>query len=107
MSELLSSKQSISIRQQSIKNNQVQYIVSANDKTQFFNRQEISNNHEEADTLIIHTLEQIKPINCKVIVNATDTYVFFFIVETLEGGIMSQRLHFTGAWVCQYYDFNE
>ena len=77
MSELLSSKQSISIRQQSIKNNQVQYIVSANDKTQFFNRQEISNNHEEADTLIIHTLEQIKPTNCNVIVHATDTYVFF------------------------------
>ena len=48
-----------------------------NGKTQFSNGQEISNNDEEADSIIIHTLEQIKPIICNVIVNATDTDVFF------------------------------
>ena len=31
--------------------------------------------------LIIHTLEQIKPINCNVIVHATDTDVFFLLLK--------------------------
>ena len=115
MPELLSSeetKQSIShyltkTTELHLQKSQVRYIVSANGKTQFSNGEEISNNHEEADTLIIHTLEQMKPINYNVIVHATDTDVFFFIVETLQGDIMSQPLYFTGAWICQYYSFNE
>ena len=31
------------------------------------------------DTLIIHTLEQMKTINCNVIMYATDTDVFFLL----------------------------
>ena len=54
-------------------------IVSTNSKRQFSNGQEMSNNQEEADTLIIHTFEQMKSINYNVIL---------FIVETLQDIIM-------------------
>ena len=72
MSELLSSeetKQSIShcltkTTELHPRKRQVQYIVSANGKMYFSNGEKISNNHEEADTLIIHILEQMKRINC-------------------------------------------
>ena len=57
---------------------QVQYVVSVNGKVQFSNGQEISNNHEEADKLIFHTLEQMKPISCNVIVHATDNDAFLY-----------------------------
>ena len=60
---------------------QVWYIVSANCKTQLSNGQEISNNDEEAETLIIHTLEKMQPINCNVIVHATDTDVFLLLLK--------------------------
>ena len=33
------------------------------------------------DTLIIHTLEQMKPINCNVIVYATDTDIFLLLLK--------------------------
>ena len=59
-------------------------IVSVNGKTQFFNGQEVSNNYEEADTSIIRTLEQRKPINCNVIVHATDTDIFFFLLKHVK-----------------------
>ena len=86
MSELSSSeetKQSIShyltkTTEFHLRKRQVRYIVSANGKTQFSNGEEISNSHEEADTLIIHTLEQMKPINCNVIVHATDRCILFY-----------------------------
>ena len=85
MSELLSSeeiKQSISCyltktTELHLQKRQVRCIVSANGKMQFSNRQEIFNNHEEADMLIIHTLKQIKPISCNVIMHANITHVLF------------------------------
>ena len=52
-----------------------------NGKTQFSNGEKISNDHEEADTLIMHTLEQMKPINCNVIVHATDTNIFILLLK--------------------------
>ena len=57
---------------------QVQYVVSVNGKVQFSNGQEISNNYEEADKLIFHTLEQMKLISCNVIVHATDNDAFLY-----------------------------
>ena len=57
---------------------QVQYAVSVNVKVQFSNGQEISNNYEEADKLIFHTLEQMKLISCNVIVHATDNDAFLY-----------------------------
>lgn len=45
---------------------------------QFSNGEEISNNPGEGCKLITHNLEQIKPINCNVIVRATDTDVLFY-----------------------------
>ena len=64
MYELLSSeetKESIShcltkMTELPLRKRQVRYILSLNIKTQFSNGQEISNNHEEADMLIIYTL---------------------------------------------------
>ena len=67
-----------------LQNRKVRYIVGANDKTQFSNREEISNSHEEADSLIIHTLDQMKPINWNVIVDATVNYVFFLFLKHCE-----------------------
>ena len=81
-----------------LKNRQVQYTVSSNDKAQFSNEQDIFNSHKEVTTLVIHKLEQMEPITCNVSAHATDHYVFFFIVETIQGGIMPQPLDFTGAW---------
>ena len=43
--------------------------------------QEISNNHEEVITLIIHTLEQMKHNNCNVIVKATNIDVLFLFLK--------------------------
>ena len=60
---------------------QVWHIVSANGKIQFSNGQEISNNHEEVNMFIIHTIELMKPINFSVIVHATDTGVFFLLLK--------------------------
>ena len=74
---------------------QVLYVKSANDNTQFSNKQEISNSHEEADTSIIHTLEQIKPVNCKVIVHATDTHVFFLLLKHCK--VILQGCHHQGG----------
>ena len=59
----------------------VGYVVSVNGKTHFCNKLEISKNHEEVDRLIIHTLDEMKPINCNVIVHATDTDVFFLLLK--------------------------
>ena len=89
MAELLSSeetKQSIShyltkTTELHLRKRQVRYIVSVNGKTQFSNRQEISNNHEETETLIIHTLEQMNSISCNVIVHATETHVFLLLLK--------------------------
>ena len=49
---------------------QAQYIVGVNGQNFLMDRISnnlISNNHEEADTLIVRTFEQIKSINCNVI----------------------------------------
>ena len=54
------------------------FDISANGKMQFSNVEEISNNPGEGGKLITHNLEQIKPINCNVIVRATDTDVLFY-----------------------------
>ena len=89
MSELPSSeetKQSIphyltKITELHLRKGEVQYIVSANGKTQFSKGEKISNNHEGADTLIIHTLEQMKPINYNVTVHATNNDVFFLLLK--------------------------
>ena len=86
MSDLLSSegtRQSISYYftktpELHLRKTQVRYIVSANGRRHFSNGQEISNNHEETDTLIFHTLEQMKPINCTAIAHATDTDIYFY-----------------------------
>ena len=108
MSELLSSeetKQPISsylaeTTEQHLPKKEIQYIVSANGKTKFSDGREMCNNHEEADTLIIHTLEEVKPISSNVVVHAIDDVLFFFTVKTLQRDIMSKPVHFTGAWVC-------
>ena len=89
MSELISSeetKKSVShyltkTTELNLQKRQVRYIVSANGKTQISNGQEISNNHEETDMLIIHTIGQMKSISCNVIVHVTDTDVFFVLLK--------------------------
>ena len=49
---------------------------------QFSNGDEISNNTEDENTLISHILEQMKPINCNVIVHAMlSTDVFFLLLK--------------------------
>ena len=100
MSELPSSeetKQSIShyltkITELHLRKGEVQYIVSANRKTQFSKGEKISNNHEGADTLIIHTLERMKPINYNVTVHATNNNVFSLLLKHCKV-ILCHNLH--------------
>ena len=65
-----------------LRKTQVRYIVSVNGKRHFPNGQEISNNHEETDTLVFHSLEQMKPINCTATAHATDTDIYFYCLNT-------------------------
>ena len=64
-----------------LKNRQVQYTVSSNDKAQFSNEQDIFNSHKEVTTLVIHKLEQMEPITCNVSAHATDHDVFFLLLK--------------------------
>ena len=57
---------------------QVRYNANANGEAQFSNGEEISNKHKKGDTLIIHTLEQMKPINCNVKLCILLTLMYFF-----------------------------
>ena len=65
-----------------LRKTQIRYIVSVNGKRHFSNGQEISNNHEETDTLVFHSLEQMKPINCTAIAHTTDTDIYFYCLNT-------------------------
>ena len=85
---------------------QAQYIVGVNGQNFLMDRISnnlISNNHEEADTLIVRTFEQIKSINCNVILYATDTDVYFLLLKHCKVILCYiQPLHFMHTWFSQY-----
>ena len=59
----------------------VRYVVAGNDNTYFSYQYPISNNHEEADTLMINTLCILQPMNSCVVVYSVDTDVFVLLLR--------------------------
>ena len=57
----------------------VNYIVAGNHKTLQSNMEDAKNNHEEADTLLIHCLYNAHINESSVLVHATDTDVFILL----------------------------
>ena len=75
-------------------------------KTQFSSGQEIPNNHEEADALVIHTLEQMKiGFICNVIEDATDTDLFFLLLRQQSKLILWNKLYI--SLVREFVNINE
>ena len=89
-----------------LRKTKARYIVSANRKRHYSNGQEIYNNHEEANTLIFHTLSKWN-LSIVLQLRMLLTLTYTFIVEILQDDIVSQPLHSTSALVCQYYSFNK
>ena len=59
----------------------VRYVVAGNDITYFSYQDPISNNHEEADTLMINILCILQPMNSCVVVHSVDTDVFVLLLR--------------------------